>query len=468
VYRLAHSKPAAFFDHFARKGGDLDDTHYCPGCGHGVLHKLIAEAIADFGIGDRTILVNPVGCAVFAHWYLDVGNVQAAHGRAPAVAAGIKRVRPEAVVIAYQGDGDLAAIGGNEILHAANRGENIAVFFVNNGIYGMTGGQTAPTTPLGARTVTSPRGRSAAVEGYPLRMCELLATLTAPAYIERVALTDGKHHMSARRAVRRALRNQIEGRGFSFVEVLAACPTGWSRTPVEAVDWIAAEMIPAFPLGVFRARDDVPAERAAEPPAVSETEESQPRPSGGAGAIASGSARELALLIGGSGGHGVLFLGAVLADAGMREGLEVTWLPSYGPEMRGGTAHCHVRVALEPIASPIVTSPNVVLALNEASLARFAPELAAGGMLVVDATTVRSRTSRSDVTVLEVPATAVARDLGNVRVANMVLLGAYLEESQALDPRSVAAALAAQGLAPELQRLDERALAIGRGLAVVH
>jgi Pyruvate/2-oxoacid:ferredoxin oxidoreductase gamma subunit len=163
-----------------------------------------------------------------------------------------------------------------------------------------------------------------------------------------------------------------------------------------------------------------------------------------------------------------LVLGAALADAGMREGLEVTWFPSYGPEMRGGTAPCHVRVAREPIASPIVTFPNVVLALNEASLARFAPELETGGTLVVDATTVRSRTSRSDVTVLEIPATAVARDLGNARVANMVLLGAYLEETQALDPCSVAAALASRGLTPELRRLNERALAIGRGLAVVH
>src|SRR5512143_41805 len=159
VWETTHSKPVSFYDLFERKGGDLETTHYCPGCGHGCLHKLLAEAIDELGIQDRTILVNPVGCSVFAYYYLDVGNVQASHGRAPAVATGIKRVLPESIVISYQGDGDLAAIGGNEILHAANRGENITVFFVNNAIYGMTGGQLAPTTLVGQKTTTSPRGR---------------------------------------------------------------------------------------------------------------------------------------------------------------------------------------------------------------------------------------------------------------------------------------------------------------------
>ena len=252
MWETTHSKPVAFYDLFERKGGDLETTHYCPGCGHGVLHKLLAEAIADLGIQDRTVLVNPVGCSVFAYYYLDVGNIQASHGRAPAVATGVKRVRPESIVICYQGDGDLAAIGGNEILHAANRGENITVFFVNNGIYGMTGGQMAPTTPLGARTTTSPRGRRGNVEGYPLRMCELLATLEAPAYIERVALTDPKYHMRARKAVRRALQTQIDGLGFSFVEVLTACPTGWKMNPPQAIQWVEKTMFPIFPPGVYK------------------------------------------------------------------------------------------------------------------------------------------------------------------------------------------------------------------------
>ena len=254
MWEISHSKPESFYDRFDRKGGDLEVTHYCPGCGHGVLHKLIAEAITDLGIQDRTILVNPVGCSVFAYYYLDIGNVQAAHGRAPAVATGIKRARPNSIVLAYQGDGDLAAIGGNEILHAANRGENITVFFVNNGIYGMTGGQMAPTTPLGERTTTSPRGRTIANEGYPMRICELLSTLEAPAYIERVALTDPKHHMKARKAVRRALQCQVEGRGFSLVEVLSSCPTGWKVSPEEATHWVEKHLMPQFPLKLFKER----------------------------------------------------------------------------------------------------------------------------------------------------------------------------------------------------------------------
>src|SRR5512139_2547292 len=251
-----HSKAATFYDRYERKGGDTEITHYCPGCGHGVLHKLIAEAIDDLGIQDRAILVGPVGCSIFMYYYMDVGNISASHGRAPAVATGVKRVRPEAIVFCYQGDGDLAAIGGNEILHAANRGENISVFFINNGIYGMTGGQMAPTTPLGQKTTTSPRGRSEKVEGYPLRVCEMLATLDGPAYIERVALTDAKNHLRARKAIRKAFQNQIDGRGFSFVEILSACPSGWKVSPREAIQWVEKNMFPIFPLKVFKDREE--------------------------------------------------------------------------------------------------------------------------------------------------------------------------------------------------------------------
>src|SRR5512146_2545665 len=179
-YEVIHSKPETFYKKYERKADLQHQTHYCPGCGHGVAHKLVAEAIEELGLQNDTMVVSPVGCSVFAYYYFDVGNVQASHGRAPAVATGIKRSRPGSIVISYQGDGDLAAIGGNEILHAANRGENITVFFVNNGIYGMTGGQMAPTTPVGERTTTSPRGRAAQNEGFPLRMCELLSTLEAP------------------------------------------------------------------------------------------------------------------------------------------------------------------------------------------------------------------------------------------------------------------------------------------------
>jgi len=197
---------------------------------HGVVHKLIAEAIADLGVQDRAILVTPVGCSVFAYYYFDMGNVQAAHGRAPAVATAVKRSNPESIVIGYQGDGDLAAIGTAEIVHAANRGEKITIFFVNNAIYGMTGGQMAPTTLIGQYSTTSPWGRRPSNEGYPLRMAELLATLEAPVYIERVALCDNKNIMKTRKAVRKALELQRDGAGFSFIEILSPCPTIWKMT----------------------------------------------------------------------------------------------------------------------------------------------------------------------------------------------------------------------------------------------
>ncbi|MBZ5700467.1 MAG: 2-ketoisovalerate ferredoxin oxidoreductase, partial [Acidobacteriia bacterium] len=331
MWEIKHSKPETFYDRFDRKGGDLEVTHYCPGCGHGVLHKLIAEAIEDLGIQDRTILVSPVGCSVFAYYYLDVGNVQAAHGRAPAVATGIKRVRPNSIVISYQGDGDLAAIGGNEILHAANRGENITVFFVNNGIYGMTGGQMAPTTPVGQRTTTSPYGRSLANEGYPMKICELLSALEAPAYIERVALTDAKHTMKVRKAVRRALQCQIEGRGFSLVEVLSACPTGWKATPEEATHWVEKNLVPLFPLKLYKERTGDGVGNTPKVEAKAEKKVLHEVGSAGIvtpkrGALASGALADVSMKISGFGGQGILFAGIALAEAGMREGLQVSWI----------------------------------------------------------------------------------------------------------------------------------------------
>lgn len=470
MWVTTHSKPAAFYDRFERKGGDTETTHYCPGCGHGVLHKLVAEAISDFGIQDRTILVNPVGCSVFAYYYLDVGNVQASHGRAPAVATGIKRVRPESIVLCYQGDGDLAAIGGNEILHAANRGEDITVFFVNNGIYGMTGGQMAPTTPLGMKTVTSPYGRRERIEGYPIRMCELLATLEAPVYIERVALTDTKQHMKARKAVRRALQNQVEGRGFSFVEILAGCPTGWKLTPLEAIRWVEKQMIPVFPLGVYKDRTSAKPIAAAAPAAEkipfarTEGKEAEPLPAVTPGALARGELPPVSMKVSGFGGQGVLFMGIALAEAGMREGLQVSFIPSYGPEMRGGTAHCHVRLSLDSIASPLINRPSSVIAFNEPSVERFAPEVLPGGLLMLNSSMVKKGPDRKDIKVIWVPATEAANDLGNAKVANMVMLGAYLQETRALDPESVLASLSEHGMRPDLLKFNRLALQVGRGL----
>jgi 2-oxoisovalerate ferredoxin oxidoreductase beta subunit len=470
VWEITHSKPCGFYDTFERKGGDVETTHYCPGCGHGVLHKMIAEAIADAGIQDRTILVSPVGCSVFAYYYIDVGNVQASHGRAPAVATGIKRVRPHSIVLCYQGDGDLAAIGGNEILHAANRGERITVFFINNGIYGMTGGQMAPTTPLGLRTSTSPRGRTIAAEGYPLRMCELLATLEAPVLVERVALTDPKNHMRARKAVRRAIQNQIEDRGFSFVEVLSACPTGWKTAPPDAIKWIEKFMIPIFPLGVFKERS----EGAAPVASLAETKREEMREaetpseeeaSREASIRARGEHREVAMKISGFGGQGVLFAGIALAEAGMREGLQVSWIPSYGPEMRGGTAHCHVRLSPETIPSPLINRPSTVLAFNEPSIDKFLPELLPGGLCMINSSMVNNIPERADVRILAIPATETAKNIGNPKVANMVMLGAYLETTRAVGAESVLSSLAEHGMRPDLLKINREALEVGRRLA---
>ena len=228
-------------------------THYCPGCTHGVIHRLVAEAIDDLGIQERTVGIAPVGCAVLAYEYFDVDFQEAAHGRAPAVATGVKRVHPEAIVFSYQGDGDLASIGMAEIIHAATRGENITVIFVNNTVYGMTGGQMAPTTLPGQKTTTSPYGRDTATVGYPIRVCELLATLDGPSYLERVSVHDPKHIIKAGQAIKKAFAQQVAGKGFSLVEVLSSCPTNWGMTPEKALACVKEKLIPYYPLGVFRA-----------------------------------------------------------------------------------------------------------------------------------------------------------------------------------------------------------------------
>jgi 2-oxoglutarate ferredoxin oxidoreductase subunit beta len=226
--------------------------HYCPGCTHGIAHRLVAEALEELGAGERAVGVAPVGCAVFAYNYFNCDMAEAAHGRAPAMATGIKRACPEDVVFTYQGDGDLASIGTAEIVHAAARGEKITVIFINNAIYGMTGGQMAPTTLVGQVTTTSPYGRQAEHCGSPVKVCEMLATLDGAAYLERVALCDVKGVVAAKRAIKKAFQCQIDGKGFSLVEILSTCPTNWGMPPVEALDWLRDNMIPVFPLGVFK------------------------------------------------------------------------------------------------------------------------------------------------------------------------------------------------------------------------
>jgi 2-oxoglutarate/2-oxoacid ferredoxin oxidoreductase subunit beta len=224
-------------------------THYCPGCGHGIAHRLVAEVIDELGIRERVIAIAPVGCAVVAYDYWDFDCSEAAHGRALAVATAIKRVRPQNIVFTYQGDGDLAAIGTNETIHAANRGENLTVIFINNAIYGMTGGQMAPTTLLQQKTATTPLGRDAALQGYPLKISEMLALLNGVKYAERVSMHSPQEVIKAKKAIKQAFRNQIDGIGFSLVEVISPCPTYWEMPPAEALDWIKNSMLKEFPLG---------------------------------------------------------------------------------------------------------------------------------------------------------------------------------------------------------------------------
>ncbi|UCC63141.1 MAG: 2-oxoglutarate oxidoreductase [Anaerolineae bacterium] len=232
-------------------------THYCPGCIHGIVHRLIAEVLDDLGIADRTIGIAPVGCSTLAYYYFNVDFAEAAHGRAPAMATGIKRVRPENIVFTYQGDGDLASIGTNEIIHAATRGEHITVIFINNAIYGMTGGQMAPTTLPGMVTTSSPFGRDVELQGFPLRVCEMLATSDGASYIVRRSATTPKQINQLKKAIRIAFRVQMEELGFSLVEVVSNCPTNWGMSPVESLKFVQEKMIPYYPLGDYSAKDEV-------------------------------------------------------------------------------------------------------------------------------------------------------------------------------------------------------------------
>ncbi|MBU0995020.1 MAG: 2-oxoglutarate oxidoreductase [Proteobacteria bacterium] len=231
------------------------DTHYCPGCTHGIVHRLVAEVIDELGIRGKTIGVAPVGCAVLAYNYFSFDFMEAAHGRAPAVATGIKRVRPDLMVFTYQGDGDLASIGTAEIIHAANRGEKITTIFINNAVYGMTGGQMAPTTMPGQKTTTTPFGRDVEQTGMPMKMAELLSALMTPAYITRQTVISPKYVIKAKKAIKKAFEYQCEGRCFSLVEVISTCPTNWGMTPVEALSWAETTLLPYYPLGEFKTPD---------------------------------------------------------------------------------------------------------------------------------------------------------------------------------------------------------------------
>ena len=464
-YEVSHSKSSVFYSVYERKADLEQQTHYCPGCGHGIAHKLIAEAIEDLGLQDRTIFVSPVGCSVFAYYYFDVGNVQVAHGRAPAAATAIKRTCPDKIVISYQGDGDLAAIGTAEIIHAANRGEKITIFFLNNAIYAMTGGQMAPTTPLGQKSTTSPWGRRPANEGFPLHMSELLSTLEGPVYVERVALCDNKNIMKARRAVRKALENQRNGSGFSFVEILSPCPTIWGKDPVEARRWVHEKLLPVFRVNVFRDRKpEPPGDNAPPQRLVSDLLEISAQDEATSAELPGHAHhfRDYTIKIAGFGGQGVLLLGQLLAEMGMREGLEVSWLPSYGPEMRSGSAHCHVCLAKDRIGSPLVSHPDVLIAMNEISLRKFAHQVEPGGLILYNRDRLPADFVLPQARVISIPAAEMADQLGSTKVANIVMLGALLEETECLLPTTAMRVLEAKIKRVDLLELDRLALSAGR------
>lgn len=472
-YQIVHAKSPVFYQVYDRKSELKHQTHYCPGCGHGIVHKLIAEAVEELDLQDKTILVSPVGCSVFAYYYFDVGNVQAAHGRAPAVATGVKRACPDRIVIAYQGDGDLAAIGTAEIIHAANRGERITVFFVNNAIYGMTGGQMAPTTLVGQTSTTSPWGRRPTNEGFPIHMAELLATLEAPVYIERVALSDNKNIMKARRAIRKAIEIQRDARGFSFVEILSPCPTIWGKDPVDARKWVAEKMIPVFPLNVFRDRKPEPLTDSPPPQRpVHEVLEidggTSETPALGSN-LAPDNARKhshafdrLAIKVAGFGGQGALLLGQLLIEMGMREGLEVSWLPSYGPEMRSGSAHCDVRLSKERIGSPVISDPDVLIAMNEISLRKFGPQVNREGLILYNSAALPEDFELPAARVACIPASEIADKLGSAKAANVVLLGALLEETESLSPETALEVIDRKIRKAALRETNRKAVEAGR------
>ena len=427
---IKHQKPKAFYDTFEKKGPGQKVTHYCPGCGHGVVHKLIGLAIDELKIQDRCVLYSPVGCTVFAYYYFDVGNVQCAHGRAPAVATGMRRTLDDAILMCYQGDGDLAGIGTTEIIHSANRGENITVFFVNNAIYGMTGGQMAPTTLLGQKTTTTPSGRTMAQDGAPICMAEIMNAIKSPVYIERVSLSTPAKIQKARKAIKKALQYQKEKRGFSFVEILSPCPINWKMAPVEAKKWLKDYLEPVFEVKKFR---DIPETEGVHPQIIKQPwlqdNELLKMFRIGKGPVKRRSKKTFKdqfIKISGFGGQGVMSAGVVLAHCAISEGLNSTWLPSYGPEMRGGTANASVIISNQNIGSPLIDQPNVLIAMNIPSLNVFENTVQPGGIIMVNSSIISQKVARNDVKTIYVPASELAHEVGFLAAANMVMVSLFI------------------------------------------
>lgn len=440
-----------FYPRFERhahgQGLKGQSTHYCAGCGHGLAHKFLAEAIEELGVQERTVAISPVGCAVFLYYYLDVGNTQAAHGRAPAVAIGHKMANPNSIVVSYQGDGDLASIGLAEIIQAAQMGLPFTVIFVNNAIYGMTGGQMAPTTLIGQTTATTPEGR-APMTGQPLKIAELIAQLDGPIYVERVALYDNKQRTRAKRAITKALRLQVENKGFALVEVLSECPTHLKMNPVEAEKWVKEQMVPIFPLGVKKDVETEPWFSLPQP--LFQPADVLAQVGGSNGAIKRHAGAfpshlddaDVSLKLAGAGGDGAQTAAMLLTRAAIHEGFDATHIPSYGPESRGGTSYADVHIARDEVLSPASPAPHILVAFNAPSLNKFGPLVQPGGIIIYDSTVIAKLPPlEEDVQAYGIPFTQIAADLGRVLVKNIVALGALQAATDILPAKSLLAAI---------------------------
>lgn len=372
-------------------------------------------------------MISPVGCAVFAYYYFNCGNIQTAHGRAPAVGTAISRAEPNSIVMSYQGDGDLASIGLNETIQTANRGEKIAVFFVNNTVYGMTGGQMAPTTLVGEKTITSQTGRDPLYAGYPIHICELLNTLEAPIFIERVSLANPRSIRKAKIAIKKALQIQKENKGYAFVEVLSPCPTNLRMSVEDIEKFITDNMGKEFPVKRFRDKSN-----EVEPIIRDESDfsiESLDKVFDVDRDITdkiekSLSYKQLNIKITGFGGQGVLSGGLTLAQAACTDKKYVSWYPAYGPEQRGGTANCSVVIAGDSIGSPVVENPDVLIALNKPALEKFVDEVKEEGVIFYDSYIDDCKISK---TAIPVPVYDIATKYSGSKAINTIMLGVLWE-----------------------------------------
>ncbi|MCK6448269.1 MAG: 2-oxoacid:acceptor oxidoreductase family protein [Planctomycetes bacterium] len=471
------TKSNAFFQHFDRhahgKGLKGATTHYCPGCGHGLAHKFLAEALVELGVDERTVMVSPVGCAVFLYYYFDTGNTQAPHGRAPAVALGQKLANPEAIVVSYQGDGDLASIGLAEIVHAAQLGVPISVVFINNAIYGMTGGQMAPTTLMGQKSTTTPYGRNP-FHGPPMHVAEMIAKLDGAMYVERCALYDQRQRKRAKAAIKKALQLQIEGRGFGFVEILSECPTHWGLTPEESEAHVKNVLEKVYPLGVVKDEAREPwfhlAKPCFEPEKVLEvldTSRETPPAFLGKRFPAHLDPHDVAVKFAGAGGDGAQTAALLLTKAAINEGFDATHIPSYGPESRGGTSYADVHLAREEVLSPAAPNPHVLVAFNAPSLDKFGGTVRENGVIVYDSSVISHVPPVArGVRVFPVPCANIARELGSVVVKNTVSLGALQAASGVLHDDSFLTVLRL-ALANKKNLLPLNEEAYRRGVAAV-